>query len=187
MPRRSIFWNGLESNIPSRKPAIKSPKRHQWHYCNPAYDPMEPLPEQYLPPYASDRAHSKNYRSIFYSNMPKHHRNRYRRMWAKNMTIADQRWRQAWERKLAERRKAIAKVERIADRIKRQRSWEAWQANKAAAAAPAKPQRQQQQQSKKMRQQQLGEGKQVPLAAMQLEAGSGEQARAAVAAAPEVK
>lgn len=108
-------------------------------------------------------------------------------MWAKNMTIADQRWRQAWERKLAERRKAIAKVERIADRIKRQRSWEAWQANKAAAAAPAKPQRQQQQQSKKMRQQQLGEGKQVPLAAMQLEAGSGEQARAAVAAAPEVK
>ncbi|WIA30997.1 hypothetical protein OEZ86_001039 [Tetradesmus obliquus] len=150
---------------------------------------MEPLPEQYLPPYASDRAHSKNYRSIFYGNMPKHHRNRYRRMWAKNMTIADQRWRQAWERKLAERRKAIAKVERIADRIKRQRSWEAWQANKAVAAAPKQPQRQQQQSKKKrqQQQQQLGEGKQVPPAAVQLEAGSGEQAGAAVAAAPEVK
>jgi hypothetical protein len=35
-------------------------------------------------------------------------------MWAKNMTVADQRWREAWERKLAERRKAQAKVQRIA-------------------------------------------------------------------------
>jgi hypothetical protein len=56
-------------------------------------------------------------------------------MWAKNMKLADQRWRENWERKLAERRKAMAKVERIADRIKRQRSWEAWQASKMLAAA----------------------------------------------------
>jgi hypothetical protein len=74
--QRSIFWNGLSSQIQSRKPAIKRPARHQWHYCNPAYDPMEPLPEQHLPPYAPDRAHSKDYRAIFLDNMPKHHRNR---------------------------------------------------------------------------------------------------------------
>jgi phytoene/squalene synthetase len=55
-------------------------------------------------------------------------------MWAKNMKLADQRWRENWERKLADRRKAMAKVQRIADRIKRQRSWEAWQASKMLAA-----------------------------------------------------
>jgi phytoene/squalene synthetase len=63
-------------------------------------------------------------------------------MWAKNMKLADQRWRENWERKLAERRKAMAKVERIADRIKRQRSWEAWQASKMLAAGSGNAPRQ---------------------------------------------
>jgi hypothetical protein len=74
--QKSIFWNGLSSDIPSRKPAIKRPARHQWHYCNPNYDPMEQVPEQQLPPYAPARAHSKDYRAIFLAGMPKHHRNR---------------------------------------------------------------------------------------------------------------
>jgi hypothetical protein len=72
-----IFWNGLSSKIQSRKPAIKRPARHQWHYCSPDYDPMEPVPEQHLPPYASARAHSKDYGAIFAAGMPKHNRNRW--------------------------------------------------------------------------------------------------------------
>jgi hypothetical protein len=75
--RLPVFWNGLSSKIGSRKPAIKRPARHQWHYCSLDYDPMEPVPEQYLPPYAPARAHSKNYGAIFAAGMPKHNRNRW--------------------------------------------------------------------------------------------------------------
>eukprot|EP00879_Flechtneria_rotunda_P016919 GHRR01017712.1.p1 GENE.GHRR01017712.1~~GHRR01017712.1.p1 ORF type:complete len:169 (+),score=55.36 GHRR01017712.1:258-764(+) len=68
--------NGLSSRIRSRKPAIKHPARHQWHVCLPGYDPMQPVPEQPLPPYAPAARHQKNYREIFLQEMPKHHRNR---------------------------------------------------------------------------------------------------------------
>eukprot|EP00775_Hariotina_reticulata_P009959 gene9959-10114_t len=105
-----FFWNNLSSKIKSRKPAIKRPARHQWHYCNPDYDPMEPLPEQPLPPYASARAHTKNYRQLYFDGRPEHRRRRYKRMWMKNMAIADQRWRQAWERRIADRNKTNAKL-----------------------------------------------------------------------------
>lgn len=76
-------------------------------------------------------------------------------MWAKNMALADQRWRQNWERRLAERRKAMAKVDRIAARIKRQRSWEVWQAAKLLTA-----ERKLQQQEPRQRRQ-LGAGQQA--------------------------
>lgn len=53
------------------------------------------------------------------------------------MTVVDQRWRKNWEMRLAERRKAEAKLQRLTDRIIRQRSWEAWKAEQAAVAAGA--------------------------------------------------
>lgn len=72
-----FFWNNLSSKIQSRKPAIKRPARHQWHYCSPDYDPMMPKPMQHLPPFAPARAHEKDYRAVMLAGMPKHHRNRY--------------------------------------------------------------------------------------------------------------
>lgn len=72
---RPFFLNKGVSNIVSRKPAIKRPKRHQWHYCNPEYDPMDPLPQQHLPPYAPAPAFQKDYRAIYYAEKPLHHRN----------------------------------------------------------------------------------------------------------------
>jgi hypothetical protein len=93
--RIPIFWNGLSSKIGSRKPAIKRPARHQWHYCSLDYDPMEPLPEQYLPPYAPARAHSKNYGAVFAAGMPKHNRNRWVGI-GRQCSVAAGKGRQCW-------------------------------------------------------------------------------------------
>lgn len=68
------FHNDGVSKIPSRKPAIKRPARHQWRYCDVNYDPMEPRPKQFLPPYAPPRAHQKDYRAIYFAEKPLHNR-----------------------------------------------------------------------------------------------------------------
>lgn len=70
------FASGGRGLVPSRKPAIKKPARHQWHYCAPDYDPMLPKPSNPLPPYAPPRAHLKDYKAAFRAQMPQHHRNR---------------------------------------------------------------------------------------------------------------
>lgn len=70
------FWNNLSSNIKGRKPAIKRPARHQWRYCAPDYDPMEPFEARPLPPYASWRAQLKDYNKIYHETKPQFWRNR---------------------------------------------------------------------------------------------------------------
>lgn len=61
----------LRSYIPSRKPGIKRPAPHQWHYCDVNYDPMAPLPKNHLPPYAPPAAHDKDYHRIYEEGRPK--------------------------------------------------------------------------------------------------------------------
>jgi hypothetical protein len=41
------------------------------------YDPMAPPPAQLVPPFAPRHAHEKDYRAIFYAQMPPHNRGRY--------------------------------------------------------------------------------------------------------------
>jgi hypothetical protein len=60
---------------------------------------------------------------------------RYWRVWAKNAAITDQRWRQAWEKKMAAERKEAAAIERVSARLIRQRSWEMWQLQQAGVEA----------------------------------------------------
>jgi hypothetical protein len=74
-PARGYATGGRGLVLPSRKPAVKKPARHQWHYCAPDYDPMLPHPSQPLPPYAPPRAHQKDYAAVFSAQMPRHHRN----------------------------------------------------------------------------------------------------------------
>jgi hypothetical protein len=50
--QRNWDWQWVLGDAQSRKPAIKRPQRHQWHYCNPTYDPNQPLPTKMLPPHA---------------------------------------------------------------------------------------------------------------------------------------
>jgi hypothetical protein len=52
---------------------------------------------------------------------------RYLRLWKKNLAIADQRWRMAWEKKLAAARKQEDVVRKLSERIIRERSWAVWQ------------------------------------------------------------
>lgn len=52
---------------------------------------------------------------------------RYLRLWRKNLAIADQRWRMAWEKKLAAARKQEEVVHKLSERIIRERSWAVWQ------------------------------------------------------------
>lgn len=59
--------------IPSRKPAIKSPRAHQWHFCDVEYDPMKPPPQNKLPPFAPKWAHTKDYAALLREQMPEHH------------------------------------------------------------------------------------------------------------------
>jgi hypothetical protein len=58
------------AHLPSRKPAIKKPNPHQWHFCDINYDPMTPLPLSRVPPYAPPKAHEKDYREVMLANMP---------------------------------------------------------------------------------------------------------------------
>jgi len=51
-------------------------------------------------------------------------------LWRKNMAIADQRWRQAWEQKLAAARDYDKKVQKLSQRIIRERTWQMWQLQK---------------------------------------------------------
>lgn len=51
----------------------------------------------------------------------------YRRLWRKNVAVTDQRWRAAWEKKLAVERKREDTVRRLSERIIRERSWQLWQ------------------------------------------------------------
>lgn len=60
------------AHIPSRKPAIKSPRAHQWHFCAKDYDPMAPVPKNDLPPFAPQWAKAKDYEKIFWEQMPQH-------------------------------------------------------------------------------------------------------------------
>ena len=60
----------------SRKPAVKRPARHQWHYCAPDYDPMLPHPRAPLPPYAPPRAHLTDYGAALRAALPAHRRGR---------------------------------------------------------------------------------------------------------------
>lgn len=74
--RQPIFTNKLSSNIKSRKPAIKTPARHQWRHTAEDYDPMEPFAAQNLPPYAPLLAHTKDYNQIYKETQPKFNRGR---------------------------------------------------------------------------------------------------------------
>lgn len=75
--QQRAYASGGRGLVPSRKPAVKKPARHQWHYCAVDYDPMLPHPDQPLPPYAPPSAHMKNYKAVVATQMPKHHRNRW--------------------------------------------------------------------------------------------------------------
>ncbi|GBF92183.1 hypothetical protein Rsub_05265 [Raphidocelis subcapitata] len=138
------YATGGRGLVPNRKPAVKKPARHQWHYCAPDYDPMLPHPSQPLPPYAPPRAHQKDYAAIFSAQMPVHHRNKFRRGWAKQTKLADEAWKAAWQRSRAQYERREAALQRRAEGLARRQAWAEW------CAARDQTQGQQQQQQRQL-------------------------------------
>jgi hypothetical protein len=126
--------------VASRKPAVKKPARHQWHYCDPAYDPSvappPPPANVRAPPFAPLWAQARDYRQAFLDAAPKPPRGRgaFRRAWRKNLRLASDRWKQAWQRRLAEADRKGQSVQRAADSAQRAASWREWREREGGGA-----------------------------------------------------
>lgn len=123
---------GRRAAVASRKPAVKKPARHQWHYCDPSYDPSvappPPPANVRAPPYAPLWAQARDYRQAFLAAAPAAPRGRgaHRRAWRKNLRLATERWKGAWQRRMAEADRRGASVQRAADAAQRAASWREW-------------------------------------------------------------
>jgi len=83
-------WRWVLGRQQSRKPAIKRPARHQWHYCNPNYDPQHPLPPKMLTPYTPPTNLHQDEWQIF-RTQKQHHRQssaeRYRQQFVRWLAL----------------------------------------------------------------------------------------------------
>jgi len=117
----------------SRKPAIKKPSAHQWHFCDADYDPMAPLPKAGLPHYAPPWARGKDYAAGFQRGKPERRGgNRWLRGWTKTMRIRSVWWRDAWLRAAAIVGRRAAATRR---RTQAQQRAAAWRRHIAGAGA----------------------------------------------------
>ncbi len=115
----------------SRKPAIKRPKRHQWHFCNPAYDPNQPLPPKILPPHAPPAARQQDEWEAYRRLRPTHWQRseqRYRQEFMRWLALRDVDWRNAFQQGLAAEHKAEDKRERRRREKLRQQAWQEYRA-----------------------------------------------------------
>lgn len=120
-------WKWVVGAKQGRKPAIKRPARHQWHYCNPYYDPNRPLPAQMLPPHAPPSAHEVDDWAVHDSlALPGADPVKHRRAFVRFRRLRDVDWREAFQRGLAGHIKQLKKAQRIQDEATRQQSWWAY-------------------------------------------------------------
>lgn len=70
-PSADWDWEWVLGRKKGRKPAIKSPNRHQWWYCNPNYDPNQALPTKMLSPYAPPSAAYVDDWAVYKRYLPK--------------------------------------------------------------------------------------------------------------------
>lgn len=109
-----------------RKPAIKRPARHQWHYCNPGYSADHPLPPKMLTPFAPPSTLQQDEWQVFRAARP-HHRQpssqRYRQQFVRWLKLRDLDWRTAFVEGVAADAKARGKAARKLKEARRQRAW----------------------------------------------------------------
>lgn len=112
----------------SRKPAIKNPSRHQWHFCVPTYCGEKP-PKNPLPPFAPLAAKLKDYFAIYIKHKPNAFKSgrKYKRGWMKTVRVTHYNWRKRWELKHADLEKKRKRALRHEERKKREAAWAAWQ------------------------------------------------------------
>ncbi len=140
-------WAWVVGKRPSRKPRIKRPQRHQWHFCNPLYDPNQPLPPKILTPHAPFNAREQDDREVYKRLFP-HHRQRndqvFREKYVQWIKQRDLDWRDAFQRGMAREAKDDKQKERRASERKRQEAWAEYKKKLFEAAVAAGPQAAQQ-------------------------------------------
>ncbi|KAF5838135.1 hypothetical protein DUNSADRAFT_3330 [Dunaliella salina] len=119
-------WRWVLGRQQGRKPAIKRPARHQWHYCNPNYDPQHPLPPKMLTPYTPATNLQQDEWQVF-RTQKQHHRQpnaeRYRQQFVRWLALRDLDWRNAFfEGIAADAKRRGLKSKRKAE-ARRQRAW----------------------------------------------------------------
>ncbi|GLC76209.1 hypothetical protein PLESTF_001749800 [Pleodorina starrii] len=126
-------WKWVLGKSRGRKPAIKQPRRHQWYFCNPNYDPTKPLPVAFRSPYAppsayemSDQAEYQRHMSV----MPPKGRDlrSHRKEFARFQKLRELDWREAFQRGVAEDLRLSRKAERREADAKRQEAWRQYKA-----------------------------------------------------------
>lgn len=124
-------------NQRSRKPAIRKPARHQWHFCDPTYSPHEPLPPKALTPFTPPTNLRQDEWQLFRAQQA-HSRQaspaRYRAQFVRWLALRDLDWRTAFQQGVAEDAKQRGRELR---RVKHARRHEAWRAFVAGQGLPA--------------------------------------------------
>jgi hypothetical protein len=138
-------WAFVAGSAQSRKPAVKKPKRHQWLFCNPNYDPHAPLPPKPLPPHAPGTAQLRDERHTFAQLLPAHEQasdRKFRQQFVRWLSLRDVDWRNAFTQGLATDAKALRRKRRHEQRERRHQAWQ--QFKMQLAAPPSRPVAQQQ-------------------------------------------
>ncbi|PNW79490.1 hypothetical protein CHLRE_09g417100v5 [Chlamydomonas reinhardtii] len=121
-------WKWVLGKASGRKPAITRPRRHQWHYCNPEYDPAAPLPEVLRSPFGppgAERSHDWATYARHLQLQPENRRDlkRYRARFVRFMQLRELDWREAFQRGVAEDSRVSNKVARAKAEAQRQDAW----------------------------------------------------------------
>eukprot|EP00955_Chlamydomonas_euryale_P013435 144864-Chlamydomonas_euryale.AAC.4 len=117
-------WAFVLKQKPGRKPAIKRPQRHQWFFCNPRYDPHEPMPRRILPPHAPpSAAHVDDWR-VFQSRLGGSLTTKKARAeFVRFLKLRDVDWRNAFHRGLAQHVADFKRQQQIEAERTRQHAW----------------------------------------------------------------
>jgi hypothetical protein len=105
------------------------------HYCNPRYDPNQPLPDRILPPHAPPTAASVDDWRLFNAQLGSTLNPRSRAEFVRFLKLRDIDWRNAFHRGLAEYVKEFKKDQAAKDEATRQKAWQAWREQVFAQAA----------------------------------------------------
>jgi hypothetical protein len=124
-------WRYVVGAAPGRKPAIKRPARHQWHFCNPGYDAAQPLPRKILVPHAPPSAAASDdwatYRELrVEAGAMGVSGRRHRKALMRFLRLREVDWRNAFQRGLAEHTDGVKEERRLEDEAARQRAWRAY-------------------------------------------------------------
>eukprot|EP00798_Chlamydomonas_sp_ICE-L_P014503 gene14503-20530_t len=123
-------WAFVVGAKAGRKPAIKKPRRHQWYYCNPNYDPNLPVSSERkrMVPFAPPTASMTDDQRAFKETKPDPGMSwkKHRAAFSLHLQLRDIDWRYAFEDGLSKYTKEEKKKLMGEQEAQRQQSWRAY-------------------------------------------------------------